>query len=42
MKAYPAYLARLQNATADADWKRFEQTVGAVPQVRAALQASTT
>src|SRR5262245_54813677 len=26
-KNYPAYLKRLQNATADADWRRFEQTV---------------
>jgi membrane-bound lytic murein transglycosylase MltF len=26
MKAYPRYLSRLQNATADEDWKRFEQT----------------
>ena len=26
-KAYPQYLSRLQNATAEADWKRFEQTV---------------
>ena len=24
---YPQYLSRLQNATADADWKRFEKTV---------------
>jgi len=27
LKAYPAYLKRLRNATAEADWKRFEQTV---------------
>jgi membrane-bound lytic murein transglycosylase MltF len=27
LKAYPAYLKRMRNATADADWKRFEQTV---------------
>ena len=26
-KAYPAYLKQLGHATADADWKRFEQTV---------------
>jgi membrane-bound lytic murein transglycosylase MltF len=26
-KEYPRYLARLRNATADADWKRFEQTL---------------
>ena len=26
-KAYPQYLSRLQNATAEADWKRFEATV---------------
>jgi membrane-bound lytic murein transglycosylase MltF len=26
-KEYPHYLARLRNATADADWKRFEETV---------------
>ena len=26
-KEYPRYLARLRNATADADWKRFENTV---------------
>ncbi|HTG97843.1 MAG TPA: lytic transglycosylase F [Burkholderiales bacterium] len=26
MKAYPQYLSRLKNATADEDWKRFEQT----------------
>jgi membrane-bound lytic murein transglycosylase MltF len=26
-KSYPAYLKRLRNATADADWKRFEKTV---------------
>jgi membrane-bound lytic murein transglycosylase MltF len=25
-KAYPQYLSRLQNATADQDWKRFEKT----------------
>ena len=25
--AYPQYLSRLQNATADEDWKRFEKTV---------------
>ncbi|HVJ22478.1 MAG TPA: transglycosylase SLT domain-containing protein [Burkholderiales bacterium] len=27
MKSYPAYLKRLQNATAEADWKRFEKTI---------------
>ena len=27
LKAYPAYLKGLRNATADADWKRFERTV---------------
>ena len=27
LKSYPAYLKRLQNATAEADWKRFEQTI---------------
>jgi membrane-bound lytic murein transglycosylase MltF len=27
LKAYPAYLKRLSNATAEADWKRFEQTI---------------
>jgi membrane-bound lytic murein transglycosylase MltF len=27
LKAYPAYLAELGNATADADWKRFQSTV---------------
>ena len=27
MKTYPAYLKRLRNATAEADWKRFEQTI---------------
>jgi membrane-bound lytic murein transglycosylase MltF len=27
LKSYPAYLKRLRNATAEADWKRFEQTV---------------
>ena len=26
-KAYPAYLRRLRNATAEADWQRFEKTV---------------
>jgi membrane-bound lytic murein transglycosylase MltF len=26
-RSYPQYLSRLQNATADADWKRFESTV---------------
>jgi membrane-bound lytic murein transglycosylase MltF len=26
-KAYPGYLKRMRNATADADWKRFEKTV---------------
>jgi len=26
-KSYPAYLKRLRNATADADWQRFESTV---------------
>jgi membrane-bound lytic murein transglycosylase MltF len=26
-KTYPAYLRRLRNATADADWKRFEKTI---------------
>ena len=26
-KRYPAYLKRLRNATAEADWKRFEQTI---------------
>ena len=26
-RSYPQYLSRLQNATADADWKRFEGTV---------------
>ena len=26
-KSYPKYLKRLQNATADADWERFEKTV---------------
>jgi membrane-bound lytic murein transglycosylase MltF len=26
-KTYPAYLKRLRNATADADWKRFEKTI---------------
>jgi membrane-bound lytic murein transglycosylase MltF len=26
MKSYPAYLKRVRNATAEADWKRFEQT----------------
>jgi membrane-bound lytic murein transglycosylase MltF len=26
-KEYPKYLAQLRNATADADWKRFEETV---------------
>jgi len=26
MKAYPQYLSRLKNATADEDWKRFERT----------------
>jgi membrane-bound lytic murein transglycosylase MltF len=26
MKAFPQYLSRLKNATADEDWKRFEQT----------------
>jgi membrane-bound lytic murein transglycosylase MltF len=27
-KSYPAYLKRLKNATADADWERFEKTIG--------------
>ena len=27
LKSYPAYLQRLQNATAEADWKRFESTI---------------
>ena len=27
LKSYPAYLKRLQNATAEADWKRFEKTI---------------
>jgi membrane-bound lytic murein transglycosylase MltF len=27
LKAYPAYLKGVRNATAEADWKRFEQTV---------------
>ena len=27
LKSYPAYLRGLRNATAEADWKRFEQTV---------------
>jgi membrane-bound lytic murein transglycosylase MltF len=27
LKNYPAYLKRLQHATAEADWKRFEQTI---------------
>jgi membrane-bound lytic murein transglycosylase MltF len=27
LKGYPAYLKRLRNATAEADWKRFEQTI---------------
>ena len=27
LKRYPGYLKRLRNATAEADWKRFEQTV---------------
>jgi membrane-bound lytic murein transglycosylase MltF len=27
LKSYPAYLKRLRNATAEADWKRFEQTI---------------
>jgi len=27
LKSYPAYVKRLRNATAEADWKRFEQTV---------------
>jgi membrane-bound lytic murein transglycosylase MltF len=27
MKSYPAYLKRVRNATAEADWKRFEQTI---------------
>jgi membrane-bound lytic murein transglycosylase MltF len=27
LKAYPAYLAELGNATADTDWRRFESTV---------------
>jgi membrane-bound lytic murein transglycosylase MltF len=26
-KAYPAYIKKVQNATAEADWKRFEKTV---------------
>jgi len=26
-KTYPAYLKRLRNATAEADWRRFEQTI---------------
>jgi len=26
-KTYPAYLKRVQHATAEADWKRFEQTI---------------
>jgi membrane-bound lytic murein transglycosylase MltF len=26
-KTYPVYLKRLRNATADADWKRFERTI---------------
>ena len=28
LKKYPAYLKRLRNVTAEADWKRFEQTTG--------------
>jgi membrane-bound lytic murein transglycosylase MltF len=27
LKSYPAYLKRLRHATAEADWKRFEQTI---------------
>ncbi|HEX6692320.1 MAG TPA: transglycosylase SLT domain-containing protein, partial [Burkholderiales bacterium] len=27
LKNYPVYLKRLQNATADADWQRFEKTI---------------
>ena len=27
LRSYPGYLKRLRNATAEADWKRFEQTV---------------
>ena len=27
VKAYPAYLKRLQNATAESDWQRFEKTI---------------
>jgi membrane-bound lytic murein transglycosylase MltF len=27
LKAYPAYVKGLRNATADADWKRFERTI---------------
>jgi membrane-bound lytic murein transglycosylase MltF len=27
LKSYPAYLKGLRNATAEADWKRFEQTI---------------
>ena len=27
LQSYPAYLKRMRNATAEADWKRFEQTV---------------
>ena len=27
-KSYAAYMKRLQNATADADWQRFEKTIG--------------
>jgi membrane-bound lytic murein transglycosylase MltF len=28
LKKYPAYLKRLRNVTAEADWKRFEQSTG--------------
>ena len=27
-KTYPAYIKRLQNATAETDWQRFEKTIG--------------